>query len=200
MEFPDLGKHCKVSTCDTLDFLPFRCHSCDGHFCLKHRLQFNHSCEKYDNKTSTLTTPSNTPVNKNTCSIRNCKESKMVLVDCNTCKKLHCLSHRNEMDHRCKGKKNESEVIRIDFVQVVCKGQENQFLPLNESLKNDYQSLYRRINLLFKLENNFVLKYVDDENDYVTIVNDNDLRNAWSEIKGNSGKHLTVKERRMNQR
>ena len=44
LQFPDLGKHCKHSGCNTLDFLPFQCKSCGDDYCLKHK--DNHTCSK----------------------------------------------------------------------------------------------------------------------------------------------------------
>ena len=37
-----LGEHCSLSSCQQVDFLPFKCLGCGGTFCLEHRA--NHSC------------------------------------------------------------------------------------------------------------------------------------------------------------
>ncbi|KAG9160348.1 hypothetical protein Leryth_008761 [Lithospermum erythrorhizon] len=42
--FPNLGKHCSVSDCQLLDFLPFTCDSCNQVFCLDHRSYGTHHC------------------------------------------------------------------------------------------------------------------------------------------------------------
>ncbi|KAI5308189.1 hypothetical protein KEM55_006335, partial [Ascosphaera atra] len=40
----DIGKHCDYEYCRQLDFLPFRCGSCHGTFCLNHRSETAHKC------------------------------------------------------------------------------------------------------------------------------------------------------------
>ncbi|KAK7336565.1 hypothetical protein VNO77_17110 [Canavalia gladiata] len=45
-EFPDLGKHCSVSDCRQLDFLPFTCDRCNQVHCLEHRSYTEHQCKK----------------------------------------------------------------------------------------------------------------------------------------------------------
>ncbi|RDX95174.1 Zinc finger AN1 and C2H2 domain-containing stress-associated protein 16 [Mucuna pruriens] len=45
-EFPDLGKHCSVSDCRQIDFLPFTCDRCDQVYCLEHRGYIKHQCTK----------------------------------------------------------------------------------------------------------------------------------------------------------
>ncbi|KAK7392870.1 hypothetical protein VNO78_21320 [Psophocarpus tetragonolobus] len=47
-EFPDLGKHCAVSDCKLIDFLPFTCDRCDQVYCLEHRSYIKHQCAKAD--------------------------------------------------------------------------------------------------------------------------------------------------------
>ncbi|KAK1259063.1 Zinc finger AN1 and C2H2 domain-containing stress-associated protein 13 [Acorus gramineus] len=42
--FPGLGRHCSVSDCKLLDFLPFTCDRCDQVFCLEHRSYNTHEC------------------------------------------------------------------------------------------------------------------------------------------------------------
>ncbi|XAR51815.1 hypothetical protein NMG60_11006553 [Bertholletia excelsa] len=45
---PDLGKHCQHPECNQLDFLPFKCDSCQKVFCLDHRSYKSHDCPKSD--------------------------------------------------------------------------------------------------------------------------------------------------------
>ncbi|CAJ2671444.1 unnamed protein product [Trifolium pratense] len=45
-EFPDLGKHCSVSDCRQIDFLPFTCDRCNQVYCLEHRSYIKHHCTK----------------------------------------------------------------------------------------------------------------------------------------------------------
>ncbi|XP_059294074.1 zinc finger AN1 domain-containing stress-associated protein 12 [Lycium ferocissimum] len=46
--FPDLGRHCQLSDCHQLDFLPFTCHACQKVFCVEHRSCKSHECPKSD--------------------------------------------------------------------------------------------------------------------------------------------------------
>ncbi|CAI6006675.1 unnamed protein product [Closterium sp. NIES-64] len=42
--FPSLGRHCSLSSCQLLDFLPFKCDACHQPFCLDHRSYGAHEC------------------------------------------------------------------------------------------------------------------------------------------------------------
>lgn len=44
MEFPELGDHCFVKTCNKLDFLPMKCDACSNIFCKDHFNYSQHSC------------------------------------------------------------------------------------------------------------------------------------------------------------
>lgn len=46
--FPDLGKHCQLSDCNQLDFLPFKCDGCQKVFCVEHRSYKSHDCSNSD--------------------------------------------------------------------------------------------------------------------------------------------------------
>ncbi|GKD69012.1 zinc finger AN1 domain-containing stress-associated protein 12 [Tanacetum coccineum] len=46
--FPDLGKHCQLSDCKQLDFLPFKCDGCEKVFCVEHRSYKSHECSNSD--------------------------------------------------------------------------------------------------------------------------------------------------------
>ncbi|CAN6708728.1 unnamed protein product [Malus baccata var. baccata] len=46
--FPDLGRHCQLSDCHQLDFLPFQCDGCHKVFCVEHRSYKSHECPKSD--------------------------------------------------------------------------------------------------------------------------------------------------------
>ncbi|XP_048434877.1 zinc finger AN1 domain-containing stress-associated protein 12-like [Pyrus x bretschneideri] len=46
--FPDLGRHCQLSDCNQLDFLPFQCDGCRKVFCVEHRSYKSHECPKSD--------------------------------------------------------------------------------------------------------------------------------------------------------
>ncbi|BAT96368.1 hypothetical protein LR48_Vigan02g035900 [Vigna angularis] len=53
-EFPDLGKHCSVSDCKQIDFLPFTCDRCHQVYCLEHRGYIKHQCPKADKQDVTV--------------------------------------------------------------------------------------------------------------------------------------------------
>ncbi|CAF3432420.1 unnamed protein product [Rotaria sp. Silwood1] len=44
MEFPHLGQHCSVKTCNRLDFLPMKCDSCAAVLCKDHIKYDEHQC------------------------------------------------------------------------------------------------------------------------------------------------------------
>ncbi|XP_071711804.1 zinc finger AN1 domain-containing stress-associated protein 12 [Rutidosis leptorrhynchoides] len=46
--FPDLGRHCQLSECKQLDFLPFKCDGCHKVFCVEHRSYKSHECTNSD--------------------------------------------------------------------------------------------------------------------------------------------------------
>lgn len=42
------GRTCSHSACNTIDFLPFKCHHCNQSFCQEHWKPEEHSCNNYD--------------------------------------------------------------------------------------------------------------------------------------------------------
>nr|CDS34745.1 zinc finger AN1 type domain 2B [Hymenolepis microstoma] len=42
---------------------------------------------------------------KNSCSVPGCKKKELVPIRCSRCQLNYCLSHRNEMDHNCQGRR-----------------------------------------------------------------------------------------------
>ncbi|RWR84377.1 zinc finger protein [Cinnamomum micranthum f. kanehirae] len=52
--FPELGQHCQQSSCNQLDFLPFKCDACTQVFCLEHRSYKSHNCPKAEQKSRTV--------------------------------------------------------------------------------------------------------------------------------------------------
>ncbi|CAK9291486.1 unnamed protein product [Gordionus sp. m RMFG-2023] len=44
MEFPEIGENCTFSSCNRLDFLPFKCDACEEYFCISHYKYENHKC------------------------------------------------------------------------------------------------------------------------------------------------------------
>ncbi|KAL9107180.1 MAG: hypothetical protein Q9227_007880 [Pyrenula ochraceoflavens] len=118
-----LGAHCQLPYCHVLDFLPFKCLSCQGTFCLEHRSETAHKCNHAGewarrrrqnslkkNSDSLKTTASTPTVKPNVrtgrqCSHVQCKTLIHTLSDpgvhCTNCNRQYCLKHRLREDHDC---------------------------------------------------------------------------------------------------
>lgn len=117
-----IGAHCQYTYCNQLDFLPFRCESCRGTFCLDHRTESSHKCahagewaaarRKAANLSSS--SPSSqagssggkpTLLTATQCSHTTCRTYINTLnsvgVSCPTCQRQYCLKHRLREDHAC---------------------------------------------------------------------------------------------------
>ncbi|KAI9485553.1 MAG: hypothetical protein EXX96DRAFT_12375 [Benjaminiella poitrasii] len=55
MELPQIGKHCQLSGCNSLDFLPIACPLCKHTFCGDHRLPLAHDCSQWSRINNQLT-------------------------------------------------------------------------------------------------------------------------------------------------
>ncbi|KAF2151877.1 hypothetical protein K461DRAFT_279390 [Myriangium duriaei CBS 260.36] len=115
-----IGAHCQMTFCRQLDFLPFRCESCQGKFCLDHRSETAHSCVKagaWSQRRAQLNAGSTTPgyrpspkpsvlTHEQQCSETSCKtliDTPLVTgVHCANCNRRYCLKHRFREDHDCK--------------------------------------------------------------------------------------------------
>jgi predicted nucleic acid binding AN1-type Zn finger protein len=113
-----IGKHCQFSYCNQLDFLPFRCESCKGTFCLDHRTETSHQCPKAGEwaakrRLAQQSTPSGNGKTlrdavevKRPCASLACKtvigSALTPAVHCPTCNRYYCLQHRLKEDHNCK--------------------------------------------------------------------------------------------------
>ncbi|KAG9191743.1 hypothetical protein G6011_10477 [Alternaria panax] len=111
-----IGAHCQMEYCNVLDFLPFRCESCHGKFCLDHRTEYAHKCPKEgewarqrakNNQDSSSSTPKPTVFNHDQqCADPSCKTlidtARAQGVHCTRCNRRYCLKHRFEEDHDCK--------------------------------------------------------------------------------------------------
>ncbi|GAA0187313.1 RNA metabolism protein [Lithospermum erythrorhizon] len=150
--FPELGRHCQLSHCHQLDFLPFKCNACQKVFCLEHRSYKSHECPKSDNhsrkvvvceicSTAIETTGEDnekailekheksgncdpTKKKKPTCPVKRCKE---VLTFSNTsvCKHCNvkvCLKHRFPGDHAC-----SNETLSV-LMPAKVRGEANKFM------------------------------------------------------------------------
>ncbi|RDL39834.1 uncharacterized protein BP5553_04174 [Venustampulla echinocandica] len=111
-----IGTHCQYAYCNQLDFLPFRCESCRGTFCLDHRSESGHKCPKAGEwaarrRRANLATPSlgagKSMVDvERPCASPTCKTtigtSLSTAVHCSSCNRDYCLKHRLNEDHDCK--------------------------------------------------------------------------------------------------
>jgi predicted nucleic acid binding AN1-type Zn finger protein len=111
-----IGAHCQYEYCNQLDFLPFRCESCRGTFCLDHRSETGHKCARAGEwaakrRRANLGTPSigagkNMRQVEKPCASPECKTvvgtSLSTAVHCSTCNRDYCLKHRLNEDHNCK--------------------------------------------------------------------------------------------------
>ncbi len=115
-----IGAHCQTAFCHQLDFLPFRCESCRGTFCLEHRTESAHGCanagawararRERELGTSTQTPHRPSLLNQEReCAGSACKTmiytARTPGVLCQNCNRSYCLKHRMREDHDCKNLK-----------------------------------------------------------------------------------------------
>eukprot|EP00475_Leptophrys_vorax_P028006 TRINITY_DN401_c0_g1_i1.p1 TRINITY_DN401_c0_g1~~TRINITY_DN401_c0_g1_i1.p1 ORF type:complete len:191 (-),score=36.56 TRINITY_DN401_c0_g1_i1:118-690(-) len=128
MEFDGLGKHCALSSCKQLDFLPFTCSKCNQVTCLEHHSLNAHECPNAE-EAKTISCPvcegvvaiaggqdanqvmddhiskgcaKPTSVKPLRCSLKGCKTKSVQQVSCKKCNLSYCLGHRFPDDHKCK--------------------------------------------------------------------------------------------------
>ncbi|AEO66346.1 uncharacterized protein THITE_2128420 [Thermothielavioides terrestris NRRL 8126] len=115
-----VGAHCQYSYCNQLDFLPFRCQSCNKTFCLEHRTEDSHACTNAGawaerRRQAELARHSAGEgkrmrdfVSQKPCAGDGCKTvigtSLVPGVHCANCNRDYCLKHRLREDHDCKNK------------------------------------------------------------------------------------------------
>ncbi|KAJ4363007.1 hypothetical protein N0V83_010125 [Neocucurbitaria cava] len=111
-----IGAHCQLEYCHVLDFLPFRCQSCKGTFCLDHRSEYAHKCANEGawarartQQQATTSPPLPKPSLYNhdqQCYENACKTlintARMPANQCSSCNRSYCLKHRMPEDHDCK--------------------------------------------------------------------------------------------------
>ncbi|KUJ16594.1 uncharacterized protein LY89DRAFT_586186 [Mollisia scopiformis] len=111
-----IGAHCQYAYCNQLDFLPFRCESCFGTFCLDHRSETGHKCSragewaarrrKANASHQSLGAGKMKMDIEKPCASPTCKTvigtSLSTSVHCSTCNRDYCLKHRLREDHDCK--------------------------------------------------------------------------------------------------
>ena len=114
-----IGSHCQMPFCHQLDFLPFRCESCQGKYCLDHRSETAHSCPQegawakrraaqLNGTVSSSYKPTPKPsvlTHEQQCSNPSCKtliDTPLVSgVHCQDCNRRYCLKHRFREEHNC---------------------------------------------------------------------------------------------------
>ncbi|KAB5576404.1 AN1-like zinc finger protein [Coniochaeta sp. 2T2.1] len=113
-----IGKHCQLSYCNQLDFLPFLCQSCGKTFCLDHRTETSHQCSnpgawaerrRQANLARHAAGENRTMrdlVSQKPCADPACRTtigtSLVPGVHCQGCNRDYCLKHRLKEDHDCK--------------------------------------------------------------------------------------------------
>lgn len=102
-EFPELGKHCQVKSCQQLDFLPFLCKNCCGTFCVEHRTKASHCCTftEKGNEFKKGCLAKDEPKIPMQCTFEECKCYELMPVICEHCHNIYCLRHRHQVDHQC---------------------------------------------------------------------------------------------------
>ncbi|KAB8218173.1 hypothetical protein BDV33DRAFT_176078 [Aspergillus novoparasiticus] len=115
-DLESIGRHCQFEYCNQLDFLPFRCESCRGTFCLDHRTETSHKCPKAgewarrrnaQNASPGTSLPTQKPTiyNSDQCAHLDCKTLINTMKDpgvrCPNCNRQYCLKHRLREEHDC---------------------------------------------------------------------------------------------------
>ena len=101
-ELPDLGHHCTLSSCQTLDFLPIKCDLCCLKFCKEHFTYDSHNCTKYSELSKIEASCNLSPIPLYVCSFETCKTKELISISCQQCKLNFCVQHRLQLDHKCK--------------------------------------------------------------------------------------------------
>ncbi|KAI1809380.1 AN1-like zinc finger protein [Poronia punctata] len=115
-----IGRHCELTYCNQLDFLPFFCQSCKKTFCLDHRTEDAHRCANRGawaarRREAQLSRPSagdgrrmRDLVSQKPCAATDCKTtigtSLVPGVHCAVCNHDYCLKHRLREEHDCQSK------------------------------------------------------------------------------------------------
>lgn len=110
-----IGAHCQLEYCHVLDFLPFKCQSCKGTFCLDHRSEYAHKCvneggwarARAQQAATSPSPPKPSLYNHDQqCYDHSCKTlintARMPANQCSSCNRSYCLKHRMPEDHDCK--------------------------------------------------------------------------------------------------
>ncbi|PIG79733.1 AN1 zinc finger protein [Aspergillus arachidicola] len=105
-DLESIGRHCQFEYCNQLDFLPFRCESCRGTFCLDHRTETSHKCPKAERKPRHQSPYAEThdlqlgPMR--TSRLQNPHQhDEGPGRRCPNCNRQYCLKHRLREEHDC---------------------------------------------------------------------------------------------------
>ncbi|KAF2725992.1 hypothetical protein K431DRAFT_280714 [Polychaeton citri CBS 116435] len=111
-----IGARCQMPFCRQLDFLPFKCESCKGQFCLDHRTESAHTCSQAGawarrRAEANGASPSRSSpkpsilTHEQQCASSSCKTlihtALVTGVHCDRCRREYCLKHRFQQDHDC---------------------------------------------------------------------------------------------------
>lgn len=91
MELPSLDKRCSHKDCKQLDFLPLEC-KCKQLFCSKHFALHADECPL---KEDVVSDGKNKIEELYKCSEVGCKNTSLVALICEKCKKHFCVTHRH---------------------------------------------------------------------------------------------------------
>lgn len=113
-DLESIGRHCQLEYCGQLDFLPFKCGSCQKTFCLEHRSETAHKCARagewarrdgFDNNAKSTPIEKPTIHNSDQCYHVACKTLINTMKDpgvrCPQCQRQYCLKHRLREQHDC---------------------------------------------------------------------------------------------------
>eukprot|EP00126_Sphaerothecum_destruens_P002451 Sdes_comp15889_c0_seq1m5004 len=140
MEF---GSHCFFPDCNRLDFLPVSCFHCKKNFCFEHKDTNSHDCCSAENLSLQKTVRDNNTLENSEkssliqCFFKNCPSLKKLnqatqksshfqqLVECKSCKRHFCISHRSEISHECDAPEKKKNLSKISH--------QSQAVPLRKS-------------------------------------------------------------------
>jgi len=176
-----IGKHCSVSDCQQLDFLPFTCDVCRHIFCREHHKYEAHGCTNTKDKRAIVCPLCNTPLGilpfqdpnivlddhinsgctkqgppSYKCNTRGCKIRELVPFICKKCGVHYCVRHRFEQDHKCPGKPILKKPARPDTtVATKYMHTSSKNIPSNHTGANNIPST---VNLGIRLTDGTVLR------------------------------------------
>ncbi|KAI6227186.1 hypothetical protein M3Y95_00700200 [Aphelenchoides besseyi] len=115
-EFPELGVHCSLKTCNKLDFFPFLCKLCKTFYCADHR--FEHSCQPDEHQLLRVEKSSSGQLKKFLCSMSGCFNTEYSKIECSQCQRHFCMTHRQCEDHECEALKREAKSAEKPKVEI----------------------------------------------------------------------------------